>query len=103
MIPLLCVLCGVVFVILALPILQTLSDLIISFGEVIKAKMNISISQSNQKVMDISNKNKKNSLDMIGFQSEPKLEYYDDEDDDEEYEDELSNKRKIGFTGGKRP
>lgn len=90
---------GILFILVALPILQQFSDLIVTLMEAWKSKINLTIAGNNFEIskmrIDCEEKN------AIGFSinKDPESEdYYDgDGDDDDEEEDKIST---IGFMNG---
>ena len=82
---------GVAFIILAVPIMQSITEVICTFCEVLKAQMSISISKSSVKIQDMSDSLQPCNTNVIGFKASETIEEdYDDE------EDKLTN-RKVGF------
>jgi len=79
---------GVVFTILALPVLQTISDIICGFGQWIISIINVHVINNNVKSQSIQ---EPENTQAIGFQAPDESNYYDDDDPDE--------KLKIGFRG----
>ena len=80
---------GVVFTILALPVLQTISDIICGFGQWIISIFNLHIAKNNSIIQNYQNPI---NTQAIGFQAPDESDYYDDEDEPDE-------KIKIGFRG----
>ena len=80
---------GVVFTILALPVLQTISDIICGFGQWIISIINVHVINNNVKSQSIQ---EPENTQAIGFQAPDESDYYDDEDEPDE-------KIKIGFRG----
>jgi len=81
---------GVIFIILALPVIQTVSDIICTFGQWVLSAMNVKVTKNNVKVQDMNDSLEPTSAQAIGFQAPPEIEYYDDEDP--ESEDKLNSK-----------
>lgn len=90
---------GVLFVLLALPFLQSIADIIMSLSGAVISKIGLYTVKNNCQIKIIQEKLEPQNTQAIGFNAnfgEP--EYFDDDEDDEEYEDEdsLVNK-KVGF------
>ena len=82
---------GMLFIILALPIIQTISDICVTFGQWILSILNVKVTKNNIKVEDLNNSIEPTSAQAIGFQV-PYEEDYDDED-----EPDNKMKQKVGF------
>lgn len=83
---------GVAFVILMLPIAQSISDMVCGFCQWIISSLNVKVTRNNVEVQDLNNSVEPTNAQAIGFQMPNELEYYDD---DEEPDNE--NKQKVGF------
>ena len=79
---------AIIFVVVALPVLQTLSDIICGFGQWIISIVNVHITTNNIKVQDMQ---EPVNTQAIGFQTPDEISYYD--------EDEPENKNLMGFRG----
>lgn len=80
---------AIIFVIVALPVLQTLSDIICGFGQWIISIINVHVTNNNVKSQSIQ---EPENTQAIGFQAPDESDYYDDDDEPDE-------KLKIGFRG----
>ena len=80
---------AIIFVIVALPVLQTLSDIICGFGQWIISIINVHVINNNVKSQSIQ---EPENTQAIGFQAPDESDYYDDDDEPDE-------KLKIGFRG----
>jgi len=83
---------GVIFIILALPVIQTISDIICTFGQWILSAMNVKVTKNNIKVQDLNDSVEPTSAQAIGFQAPLSEEDYDDEE-----EPDNKMKQKVGF------
>lgn len=83
---------GVLFVILALPVIQTISDIICTFGQWLLSALNVKVTKNNVKIQDMNDSLEPTSAQAIGFQAPL---YEEDYDDEEEPDDRI--KQKVGF------
>ena len=81
---------AIIFVVVALPVLQTLSDIICGFGQWVISIINVHVINNNVKSQSMQ---EPENTQAIGFQVPEDTEYYDD------YEDELENRNPMGFRG----
>jgi len=86
---------GIIFATVCLSILQSISDIIITFSSVVCGKLSLKVAQNNAKIAKINDEFREFETQAIGFQVPSDEDYYE-EYEDEEYEDRLSL-RKIGF------
>lgn len=100
---LLAVLAGIVFIIVGVPILQSMSDLICSFFDCLRAKALLSVAKVNVEIEKLSEELEKprTETSAIGF-STPEIIYVDEEDDEFSEDKACFQKREIGFEKGKR-
>lgn len=91
--PLIYFICGIVFVVLIMPILQGFSDFIYTKFEVYKSNMSVKITENNFKISKLNMELEPQSTHAIGFHVEDDY-LYDD------YEEDCLCKNKIGFDGG---
>lgn len=81
---------GIVFVLIGLPLLNSLSAFFESIFNFFISIFNLGAASVNSKIIrlqkDINQLNSCESepMNLIGFQSRPKEEYYDDEEDDDD-------------------
>jgi hypothetical protein len=71
---------GIIFAVLIIPFLQTLSERIFSMGELHKSKINVGIAQNNLIVNDMKAQYDKSNTHAIGFNIDSSEELYDDEE-----------------------
>ena len=86
---------GVLSTIIVLPVLQYCSDLICTFIDLFKSKINIEICKCTSEIQKIQDNINPTESNVIGF--EIPSECYDECEEDEETEESL--KRHIGFRG----
>lgn len=79
---------GIVFTVFALPVIQAISDMFVTFGQWILSVFNLHIAKNNSIIQNYQNPI---NTQAIGFQAPDESNYYDDDDPDE--------KLKIGFRG----
>ena len=97
-------LAGVLFVVFAMPIVQSISDLFITLCDVYKAKMGVQITSYNYEISKINAEISPSSA--IGFSipdDDCEEDFYDNDDDDDfECGDSADGRLKIkmGFDGG---
>lgn len=80
---------GIITIVCALPILESITDIICGFLEKFKAKNTIKIMKLNKEIEDLQYQLEPTSTQAIGFEV-PSEEYYEDDDWEED-------KLKIGF------
>jgi hypothetical protein len=83
---------AIIFVIVALPILQTISDIFVTFGQWIISVFNVKTTKNNVEIQDLNDSVQPTSAQAIGFQAPFEEDYYDEEE-----EPDNKNKRKVGF------
>ena len=89
---------GMLFVILALPVIQTISDIICTLGQWVLSALNVKVTKNNVKVQDLNDSIEPTSAQAIGFQSPLSSDdYYDDDEDPDEDKMNSKNKNKVGF------
>ena len=93
---------GIGFSLIVIPIIQSFTDIIYLFSELIKAKISVAITKYNVQITELSNPAEEVRTNAVGFSipDESDEELYDD--DEEENKDKKTNKfqnfnRKIGF------
>lgn len=79
---------GVVFILVALPLLNCISSLFESVFNFFISMFNFLAAKVNSKIIQIQRECSEDEcesspMNLIGFQSRPKEEYYDDEDEDD--------------------
>ena len=84
---------GIAFVIVLIPILQSVSDVAVTLGTWITSIMNCKIVANNAKMESIQNEAEPISNHAIGFD----IGSYDDCYEEDCNDEELENKNKIGF------
>ena len=67
---------GIIFVMVIIPMLQSIGDIVLTLGEAIKSKITISIAKSNVKINEASS----GGSYAIGFQYEPQEEDFEEEE-----------------------
>lgn len=83
---------GIIFVMLAMPIIQSISDIFSTLAQMLISKMNIAIMKNNVEVQNIQEQCSPSNSNLIGFQMDDCDEGYCDENSD--VEDKIN---KIGF------
>jgi len=97
MIPLTYFVCGIVFIVFVLPVLQSLTDAVMTVSEVFKSKMSVVITKNNCEMDKLSVVANPVSTQAIGFKS-PEISSDIEYDGEEEFED--LSMYKIQFRGG---
>lgn len=87
---------GMIAALSIVPILQYVSDLICTFLELLKSKLNVGICKNNTEMQKIQSSMELESSNAIGF--EIPSEYYDDYEEDEDLSEKILNNH-IGFEG----
>ena len=84
---------AIIFMVVALPVLQTLSDIICGFGQWIISIFNVKITTNNVEIQNLNDSIEPTSVQAMGFQAPLSEEDYDDEED----EPDNKMKQKVGF------
>lgn len=84
---------SIIFVVVALPVLQTFSDVFCAFGQWIISIFNVKITTNNVEIQNLNDSIEPTSVQAMGFQAPLSEEDYDDEED--EPDDHI--KQKVGF------
>ena len=85
---------GVVSIMLFLPILESLSEIICGYLELLKISSTKKVLKGNKDILDLQSSQEEIATQCMGFDMGGIEEYYDDEYD---FEDKKENKIKLGF------
>ena len=93
---------GVLFVVLFLPVIQSIADILCNFGQWLLSFISVHIAINNEKVREIQASGEESNTNAIGFEAPLNDSDYDYDDDDEDYNKlKIRNESKnpIGFRG----
>lgn len=83
---------SIIFVVVALPVLQTFSDVFCAFGQWIISIFNVKITTNNVEIQNLNDSIEPTSVQAMGFQAPlDEDDYYDEDEPDDHI------KQKVGF------
>lgn len=85
---------GLLFGFILIPVLDELTNLLVSLFELPKATITKKILKENKIIADLQAEQEQVATQCMGFEYYPQEEYYDEEED---FEDKKSSKVKCGF------